>query len=239
MPRVKRQKAYQSDSESGEDEPGSTVRAKPKPLVKKAKKKLVVVAPDEPRVSNNFFASALQAALATNESKSAPNDNDDDDDDNDVERFSLARARRNRGKRTDSRARAKRLPSANDVLKGGAQSQSARRDLRLTRSRSGSPRSLRRASSSSSTRSSASAPRGSVKSRRKRAIPTRIASTFNPSRFSPRSPPPTTAKKRAPAAAAAARQVRGQARVQVERAARRFLGERSERRGMPMTEDQD
>jgi hypothetical protein len=85
MPRVKRQKAYQSDSESGEDEPGSTVRAKPKPLVKKAKKKLVVVAPDEPRVSNNFFASALQAALATNESKSAPNDNDDDDDDNDVD----------------------------------------------------------------------------------------------------------------------------------------------------------
>jgi hypothetical protein len=73
MPKGKRQKAYHSDSESEDDNVNNDLaRPNVKPLAKKAKKKLVVVPPPpsttgEPRVNNdnNFFASALQAALAT------------------------------------------------------------------------------------------------------------------------------------------------------------------------------
>lgn len=76
MPKGKRQKAYHSDSDSEDDNVNNDLaRPNVKPLAKKAKKKLVVVPPPpsdgEPRVSNNFFASALQAALATDNNKNA------------------------------------------------------------------------------------------------------------------------------------------------------------------------
>lgn len=113
MPREKRQKAYESDSDSAEgDDP--TLKHTLKKSKKKVNKRNVVAAlpDDEPRVTNNNFASALQSALGHNSNADDANNDDNADDDEILTGTRTTQQRQADRLARKSKALAKREPRA-------------------------------------------------------------------------------------------------------------------------------